>query len=449
MQTGMLRKRFRLVGFTCLLLALGLGVSCAPKPREKVTITFQTIENLPEQRALVREIIAAFEKEYPHIHVEPAFECFDKLHTQLAGNAGPDVFYYTADKLAALAEKGVAVDLTPMITLEKRSLDEFYADVVAPCKIDSRQFMMPVHYSTDILFYNVDLVQKAVAETRTYVNMQDLDWESIPKFAQAFVKEEGDRIERYAMLLPRPLLLIQSWGAQPFAWNDVTINNDQTRKALQYYVSLANEHHLAPTTAAQRESDAFDGVEMFRQQKVAFFVGRTYMLAEFEKIRDFRWDVAPVPKGPKRLQPGMPSPGSMEPPQPVEVWPRYSRLAVGGNCIWGNSPHFAEAWEFVKFYSSEPAQRILARARNAVPAHKVVAESESFLRKPPEHVDVLISSRAYSHLDNIHNLSFWDEFNQRAFTEITDQLLLGKITVEQAVEQMEKFGRELMDKSKK
>jgi ABC-type glycerol-3-phosphate transport system substrate-binding protein len=229
----------------------------------------------------------------------------------------------------------------------------------------------------------------------------------------------------------------------------VLINNELTRRALAFYASLLNEHRLAPSTLAQRETDAFDGVELFKQQKIVFFVGRTYMLAEFEKITDFNWDIAPVPKGPKRLQPGMPAPGSMEPPQPVEVWPRYSRLAVGGNCIWANSPQFKEAWEFVKFYSSEKAQRILARGRNAVPAYKTVAESAEFLRKPPENIDVLISSRAYSHMDNIHNLTFWDEFNHRCFTEITDQLLLGKLTVDEAVEQMEKVGRELFEQAKK
>jgi len=441
MQSGMLnklRKAAKRVGVMAVTLVL---TSCSPAPKEHVTLKYQVATDSKEQLATVREIITAFEKQFPYIHVEPSFANVDLL--QLGGKPGPDVFFAQADNLGQLAEK-VAVDLTPSVTVDKKIMDPFYPDVAGVCKSDSRQFMMPVCYSSDILVYNSDLVQKAVAESKMYVNMQDIDFESLPKFAQMFVKKDGNTITQYAIALPRPLLLIQSWGAQPLAWNDVAIKNELSRKALTFYASLVNEHHIA--SPPEMQSD--DGIQLFKRQKVVCFVGRTEDLPELEKIHDFRWDIGPVPKGPKRQQPGMPAPGSQTPPPPVEVWPRYSRLAVGGNCIWANSPHFAEAWEFVKFYSSEPAQRIFAHGRAGVPAVKVVAESADCLRKPPEHVNVLIDSRAYSHLDNTHGHPFWDEFNRIAFIEITGQLLEGKLDVETALSDIEAVGKELLDKSK-
>src|SRR5262249_12831521 len=98
--------------------------------------------------------------------------------------------------------------------------------------------------------------------------------------------------------------------------------------------------------------------------------------------------------------------------------------------------------------SSPEALRILSRNRAGVPAAKVVAESLDFLHKPPDHVSVLIDARTISHLDNMHNHSFWDEFNRSAFTEITVQLLEGKINVDDAIGFIEQIGKDMLEKAK-
>jgi ABC-type glycerol-3-phosphate transport system substrate-binding protein len=439
----MLRTLRETVSGCCLVVGVVALVSCAPKPKEPATITYAAGDLPREQQALVREAIAAFGKEFPHIHVEPKFERYDPR----AGDSGtgPDVFLASADDLPMLVEKDLIVDITPQITLDKTLLDPHYPEIVAACKQDSRQYLMPVRYNVDVLFYNQDLLLQLMREHKMAVNLQELDWEAVPLFAKPFVKREDDRIERYAMARPRPLLLIQAWGASPFAWNEVIIRNDHTRKALEYFLTVAREELVpGPDSTEANTSD----MELFKQQKVVFFVGSSEQMAEADQIKEFKWDIAPAPKGPKRMQPGMPTPGSMEPPQPVEVWPRYGRMAVAGNAVWINTPRFAAAWEFMRFVSSEPGQRILARVRNGVPSIKVVAEGTEFLRQPPGHVDVLISSKQHCRADNMHSLVFFDEFCQQAFGPVTDQLLGGKLTVEQAIDEMDAAGRSLMEAAK-
>lgn len=433
--------------FGLALFVVAALSACAPKPKERVAITYQTIEDTKEQQALVREVIAAFEKEFPHIHVEPTFAPFETLHAQIASNRAPDVFYYTVDNLGVLAANETAVDLTPVTYNDKKLTESFYPEVYGACKVDSRLHMLPVHFSVDLTYFNIDLLHKAVAESRTYVNFQELDWESVPKFAGAFVKREGQKVNQYATVLPRPLLLMQAWGTQPFAWNEVSINNPQLRKALAYYVELATLGGLVPLPHTPDVGGADPG-KLFTEQKIVFFVGGIEYLAQFEGIKEFKWDIAPAPKGPKRLQPGMPAPGSMEPPQPVEVWPRAGRLSIGGNCIYGNSAHFAEAWEFVRFYSGQKAQKILSRERYAIPAVKLVAEAAEFLRKPPEHIDAWVSSRSHSQIENIHYHPFWLEFRDKVLPEVAEQLALGKMTVEEAIAFLEGRGIEMMERAK-
>ncbi len=167
------------------------------------------------------------------------------------------------------------------------------------------------------------------------------------------------------------------------------------------------------------EVEAFDGVNLFRDGKFRCLSGRTYMLTEFDHITDFRWDVAPVPKGKVR----------------------WSRLSVGGNCIWSGTKHPREAWEFAQFYSTEGA-KIAATSRNAIPASKVAAASGQF---PTAMMEAL----AYSHLDNPWGYTFWDEFNQKAFFETTDAVALGRLTPTVAVRRIEALGNSLLHPTEK
>jgi ABC-type glycerol-3-phosphate transport system substrate-binding protein len=223
----------------------------------------------------------------------------------------------------------------------------------------------------------------------------------------------AQRQARIPTVLPRPLLLVQSFGGVPFADGKCTVNSPESVAALQFYRDLV-ARGIAPTTAAMGEVEAFDGVNLFRDGKIPVLVGRTYMLTEFGHIADFRWDVAPVPKG--KL--------------------RWSRLSVGGNCVWSGTKHPQEAWEFAQFYSTEGA-RIAAKSRNAIPAWKVAAASAQF---PAAMMEAL----GYSHLDNPWGYAFWDEFNQKAFFETADAVAVGQITPAAAAQTIEAFGSSLL-----
>jgi multiple sugar transport system substrate-binding protein len=209
------------------------------------------------------------------------------------------------------------------------------------------------------------------------------------------------------------LLLVQSFGGVLFADGKCTVKSPETIAALQLYRDLV-ARGVAPTTAAMGEVEAFDGVNLFRDGKIPVLVGRTYMLTEFDHIADFRWDVAPVPKGKVR----------------------WSRLSIGGNCVWSGTKHPREAAEFARFYSTEGAM-MAAKSRNAIPALKAAAAIAQF---PPAMMDAL----KYSHLDNPWGYAFWDEFNQKAFFETTDAVALGRLAPSDAAQSIESLGNGLL-----
>lgn len=410
-------KRFSLMMTTTMTAALVAGaLTGCTKPESSssgvVTLTYQTIETLPEQQALHRQIVAAFEQAHPGIKVKVVYDPskFTKLNTQLAGGDAPDVFYYVVDKLPALAKRGAVRDLSAEFQAVRT---DFFAEVIEPCQIDGKLMMAPFHYSTDILFYNRDWFDAAGEH---YPDTEGVDWDWA-KFKDVSVKLARARHVKHGTLLPRPLLLTQSFGGVLFDGGKSAVNTPESVSALAYYRDLVKDG-IAPTKAAMEETEAFDGVNLFRAQKIAMLVGRTYMLTEFDKIAEFNWGAAPVPRGQHR----------------------WSRLSIGGHCIWAGTKHPEAAWAFVKFYSTEGA-KIAATRRNAVPALVAASDAAEF---PASMKQAL----TYSRLDNPWGYSFWDEFNQKAFTQTTDAVALGAIAPDEAIRAIETLGNELLSRSR-
>jgi multiple sugar transport system substrate-binding protein len=395
-----------------LLIVLLLLASCARPADNRVEITYQTIETLPQQQALHQKIIAQFEHTHPQIHVRVIYDTskFQKLNVQLAGKTAPDLFYYIVDRLPSLAQRGQVADMTTNLA---PVADRYYAEVIDACRVNGVLYMVPFHFSTDALFYNRDWFEKGGEPPPD----DSWDWQKFAdvgsRIAPLRSGQAAQRQNKIATVLPRPLLLVQSFGGVLFAGGKCTIKSPETIAALQFYRDLV-ARGVAPTTAAMGEVEAFDGVNLFRDGKIPLLVGRTYMLTEFDHVSDFRWDVAAVPKGKVR----------------------WSRLSIGGNCVWRGTKHPQEAAEFARFYSTEGAM-LAATSRDAIPALKAAAATAQF---PPAMMDAL----KYSHLDNPWGYAFWDEFNQKAFFEIADAVALGRLTPADAARAMESSGNELL-----
>src|ERR1041385_3332147 len=140
----------------CLVLALiFVAAGCSQRQAEnsgKVQLTYQTIETLPEQQAIHRAIVSEFERTHSNVHVNVIYDTskWQKLNVQLAGGAAPDVFYFIVDRLPALARRGVVQDLATNFAAQ------LFPEVVGPSRVAGKLMRMPIHFSTDVLFYNRD-----------------------------------------------------------------------------------------------------------------------------------------------------------------------------------------------------------------------------------------------------------------------------------------------------
>lgn len=113
---------------------------------------------------LYDQIVANFEKEYPHIKVskEPTGDFndyFSKLITQTAGGNAPDVIHMHWTRVVDFAKRGTLLNLNEMTKSGQIDLQYFKPSVIDAGVIDGNNYMVALGNSISGLFYNKTLFE--------------------------------------------------------------------------------------------------------------------------------------------------------------------------------------------------------------------------------------------------------------------------------------------------
>ena len=106
----------------------------------------------------------------------------------------------------------------------------------------------------------------------------------------------------------------------------------------------------------------------------------------FRTIKDFDWDVAPLP----RLE------------QPAGI------LHSDAYCMTKASDHKEAAWRFIEFYRPQ-GQRITAKSGRTVPSLKEIAQSEAFLDPRRSWANSRVFLDTIPAIRRVPNISTWPE----------------------------------------
>lgn len=161
-----------------LLLVGVLSVACRDNGEnsiaEKVTVRF-AIPNY--KQTIYEELVKAFEKENPDIHIELVFE--DEILQQGTGDAGAGVVTVTGSseddlKIAAAAdvftpidigyasEQGAVLDLTPFIEADSQfDTADFYPGMLEQVQLNGRTLAVPYEAVLILMYFNKDLFDAA------------------------------------------------------------------------------------------------------------------------------------------------------------------------------------------------------------------------------------------------------------------------------------------------
>ena len=394
-------------------------VTATPGPQESVTITYFTFSAAPDHLEDLDEMIQIFEQAHPGIKIKVETAAFDdyftKLQTLIAGGTAPDVFELNYENFVSFAAKGVLLNLDPLAEADE-AFDPaiFYPRAYGAFNFNGMQLGLAETFSTVLLFYNKDLFDQAGLSYPT----EDWTWED----AVAAAKELTDAgvwglhsgiqfWEFYKKAAQNGCSLFNEDKTE------VTINAPECIEALETMVGFVTEDEVMPSDA---EMGGMSDGDLFKAGKIAMDVTGIWMFAAFQDA-PFEWDI--------QVEPGLKQ--------------HATHFFTNAVSVFAATEHPQEAWEWVKFFTSSPEMAQIRVASGwELPALDNPAFFEDYLSlSPPANRAAVFKSLEYAIVPPV--IERQAEM-QDAVNKLIDQVKLGQLTPQEALDQAKVQIEELM-----
>jgi multiple sugar transport system substrate-binding protein len=329
-----------------------------------------------------KQIVADFHTANPNITVNVDVSDWDsywtKLKTLLSAGTPPDVFAMDAPLYLDYQSRGVLLNLQPYLDKNPDMLKGVYPQTLEAYKTPDGMYGLPRDFQTIALFYNKDMFDAAgiayPTADWTYVDLRNAAKQLTITDSDGKVTQFGIYSDLWDMEL--------IWSEAIWAYGGDIINADHTKtlvgepqalQAWQLFHDMMFVDKSWPTTTTASEY----GDDPFLAGVAAMTTIGHWAVPGYSEV-SFKWDVAPMPKGPAG---------------------QATSVNSAGFVIGKASKNPDAAFEFLKYVLSEPAQTRLAELGFACPVLESVAQSDAFLKQstPIDH-KVFLDSLAFAHM---------------------------------------------------
>lgn len=279
------------------LLTGTAALSAPAQAAAKTNITFFTFSAAPDHLDTLNQMITAFEKANPDVHVIVQTASYNdywtKLKTRLAGSAAPDTFELNYENFVSYAKSGSLLNLNSVIKADSSFNKSVFAGKAYDVfNLAKKQYGLPESYSTVVLMYNKDLFDAAK------VSYPKSNWTWADEMLAATKIQKTLPEGSFADFQP-----IQFWEFYKVlgqaggkflnsAGTKVAFNDLKGLNALNWLLSK-QEKGLKPTAA---QMGGLDDGSMFKAGKLAMIHTGIWMFDSF-KDAPFKWDIAVQPGG--------------------------------------------------------------------------------------------------------------------------------------------------------
>ncbi|MBS4195608.1 ABC transporter substrate-binding protein [Lederbergia citri] len=341
-----MKSRLALFLVTIMIFSLVL-TGCASKDSSTdggkdgvVTLKFMGWEASPLETESVKKGIQKFEQDHPNIKVEytpvPGDQYASKLLTMMAGDAPPDVFFLGSADYRSFQKRGVLLDLTTYFENDL-SIDDFIPSSAGIMQINGSVYGVSSCTVSPVLYYNKNIFDEAGVPYPPSDPSKAWTWEEFEEAANKLTKKEGDKVSQFGAYgfenFANTVMAVMENSGVIFNddYSETKINSNETKKVLESILSL-KKNGLSPEAKLLEES-GMSASQMLQTGKIAMLVDGSWALQELSKM-DFPVGVAALPKFEKAVTTGQ-----------AHV---HSAAA--------KTKHPEEAWEFIRFLSSEEYQ---------------------------------------------------------------------------------------------
>jgi multiple sugar transport system substrate-binding protein len=320
------------------------------------------------QSPAYQKIIDAFQKENPTIKVTlqviPWANYWDKLNTDIAGGSAPDVFWNYIPYVAGLANKGALLDISKYIKQDNIDLSKFNDSLKKGFEEGDKRYAIPKDWDTMGLFYNKDLLAKAgINEFPKDLEFNTTDGGSFVKFLQQLTVDKNGKhpteagfdmkkVEQYGFMFIDRDQISSGHLAGFAASNGATVLkdsivqlDDKLQNSFSFLYDLVYKYHVHPDYTDIHTSGS--DTKFFAGQ-VAVWMQGSWMMKTIKDGASFKWDIAPMPKGPAG---------------------RSVRVNGLGDTINSKTKNPDAAWKFVSYIASQKGQDILGETGTVFPGN--------------------------------------------------------------------------------
>ena len=402
------------------------GVRSVAHAQEPVTIVWSFWGD-PNELPPNYRVIEAFEAAHPHIKIQtqhaPWSSYFDRIQTQMAAGAAPDVMFL--NNIPSYAARGALLPLDDFIAQDGYDIQPYYAELLRIFMYDGKIYGFPRDNDTTVLYYNKDLFDAA--------GVADPDgswrWNEFLEAARALtLRDARGRVAQFGVVLEnnKYFNFIHQNGADmfddPLNPTRFTLDDSRAIEALQFMGDLINKHQVAPSFAQMLQLG--NSTDLFLSGRVAMAMTNAARIPTFQEA-SFRWDVAPLPAGPTGI--------------------RANTMGGAGYVISANTKYPDAAWTFLKFLAGEEGQAIFASTGVAVPAYRSEKTRQAFVNALPDGLgQVFLDETEYGKLPPMFD--GWVELNSTVVSPALDLLFIGEATAEEVVRGMKDAVEEFLAK---
>lgn len=331
--------------------------------------------SIPELfRGLMEDVGAAFMRRHPDVRIafrapEQGYEEIlqrnlrDAITRQL-----PDVAFHGLNRQRTLLERGIPVDLAPLLRADREVPALGYSEsLLSLGEVGGTQTGIGFALSTPILYFNADLVRRAGGNPEALPGT----WEDVAALARA-IHGSADGVT--GMFFDWIITGNWAWQALVFSHGGTMLTADEARvafadepgrRAVRALRMLVDEGRMPDVRSATAFSDMFGG-------RLGISMQSTAQLGRYNREIGGRFPLRcgrfPIP-GPD------------------------ARLPAGGNVamLFTRDPQKQDAaWRFIKFATGPAGATMMVNATGYMPATTIPAQREEmlgrFYRENPNHL---------------------------------------------------------------
>jgi multiple sugar transport system substrate-binding protein len=305
---------------------------------------------------------------------------WDKLKTQLAAGTAPDVFAMDAPLYLDYQSRDVLLNLQPYLDKNPDMLKDVYPQTLSAYKTADGYFGLPRDFQTIVLFYNKDMFDKAKVAYPT----DKWTWDDLRAAAKKLTKDiNGDgKIDQYGFMFDQ-WDMETGWSEAIWSYGGDIVSSDHSKtligepKAHEAW-KLLDDMVFTDKSVPDANTATQYGGDLFQSGIVAMMPMGHWAVPGYNTT-NFKYDVAPMPKGPAG---------------------QATSVNSAGFVVSKATKNPDAAFAFIKFALSQAGQTRLAQLGFACPVLKTVAESPAFLEQKDSSLNqkIFLDSLQYAHM---------------------------------------------------